>query len=58
MCAYGFIEYRDVFDRPGVTRFCYVYDFQFGGVLTSPDGTVLNPSGFRPGGPASYHVTR
>lgn len=55
MCAYGFIEYRDAFDRPGKTQFSYVYDFRWGGVRTSPEGTVLNPPGFRLGGPAEYN---
>jgi hypothetical protein len=59
MCAYGFVEYNDAFDRPiGMTRFCFIYDFQFGGVFRTPDGTVLNPAGFRPGGPSAYHETR
>jgi hypothetical protein len=55
MCAYGYIEYRDGFERPAITRFCYVYDFRWGGVAKSPDGVVLNPPGFRLGGPAEYN---
>jgi hypothetical protein len=55
MCAYGFLEYKDAFERTAETRFCYVYDFQWGGVMTAPDGTVLNPQGFRLGGPPQYN---
>lgn len=57
MCAYGFIEYKDAFNRGGNTCLCYVYDFAWGGVITSTDGTVLNPPGFRLGGPSAYHET-
>ena len=57
MCAYGFIEYKDAFNRDGRTRLCYVYDFAWGGVITSTDGTVLNPPEFRLGGPSAYHET-
>jgi hypothetical protein len=55
MCAYGFVEYQDGFGRRAETRFCYVYDFAWGGVMTSPEGTVLNPKGFRLGGPPQYN---
>jgi len=55
MCAYGFIEYTDAFSRPGKTQFCYVYDFAWGGRMTSPEGIVLNPRGFRLGGPPEYN---
>ena len=58
MCAYGFIEYKDVFGENRKTQFCYVYDFGFGGVKTSPDGTVLNSEGFRPGGPDAYNCEK
>jgi hypothetical protein len=57
MCAYGFIEYKDAFENERKTRFCYVYHFAWGGVITSTDGTVLNPAGFRLGGPSGYHET-
>jgi len=57
LCAYGCIEYQDAFGRDGVTKFCVLYRFQFGGVITSPDGVVLNPPGFRTGGPAGYNET-
>ena len=55
MCAFGIIEYEDSFGRKRETRTCYVYDFAWGGVIKSPDGTVLNPSGFRIGGPSAYN---
>jgi hypothetical protein len=55
MCTYGFLEYEDAFGRKNNTRFCYVYHFQWGAVLQSPDGTVLNPPGFRLGGPPLYN---
>jgi hypothetical protein len=55
MCAYGFIAYQDGFERRAETRFCYVYDFAWGGVMTSPEGTVLNPQGFRLGGRPQYN---
>lgn len=58
MCAYGFIEYKDAFGKNRKTQFCYVYDFAFGGVKTSPNGTVLNPEGFRPGGPDAYNCEK
>jgi hypothetical protein len=48
MCAYGYVKYLDAFGESRETRVCYVYDFIWGGVLTSPDEEVLNPSGFRP----------
>jgi len=58
MCAYGFIVYRDAFKREKETRVCYVYNFSNGGVIKSIDGTVLNPPGFRIGGPTGYnHAT-
>jgi hypothetical protein len=56
MCAYGFIAYKDVYGNGHKTQFCYVYDFAFGGVNTAPDGTVLNPAGFRRGGPDNYNA--
>jgi hypothetical protein len=55
MCAYGFIEYRDVFERKKEIRVCYLYEFRWGGVIKTPDGTVLNPPGFRIGGPRAYN---
>jgi hypothetical protein len=54
-CAYGKIEYEDAFKRKGTTQFCAVYSPQLGGVIASPDGTVLNPPGFRIGGPPGYN---
>jgi len=55
LCVYGFIKYKDAFGRGRETRACFVYDFSFGGILRSPDGIVLNPAGFRPGGSAAYN---
>jgi len=55
LCAYGCVEYKDAFGRNGRTQFCLIYKFTFGGVLRSPDGTVLNPPGFRQGGPRGYN---
>jgi hypothetical protein len=55
LCVYGCIDYRDVFNRQRMTQVCCIYNFAFGGVLTSPDGTVLNPAGFRQGGPDAYN---
>lgn len=48
LCAYGFVEYEDAFGRKGhVTRVGYVYEFAFGAVLQTGDGTILNPPGFK-----------
>lgn len=55
MCAYGRIEYEDVFKRKGVTQFCAIYKPPVGGVVTLPDGTVINPTGFHIGGPQGYN---
>ncbi len=55
MCAYGYVKYLDSFGKNRETRVCYVYDFIWGGVLTSPDGTILNPSGFRIGDLPEYN---
>jgi len=55
MCAYGFIKYKDAFGWKRKTRVCYIYEFKWGGVITAPDGTVLNPPGFRVGGPLEYN---
>jgi hypothetical protein len=55
VCAYGLIEYLDAFKRKGTTQICAVYDFAFGGVFSSPDGTILNQPGFRMGGPKGYN---
>jgi hypothetical protein len=55
MCAYGVVRYRDAFDKDRETRACYVYDFAWGGVLSTPDGQVLNPAGFRIAGPSEYN---
>ena len=55
LCAYGFVEYDDAFGNHRETATCYVYDFAWGGVFKSPDGTVLNPAGFYIGGPKTYH---
>lgn len=57
MCAFGIIEYEDSFGGKRETRTCYVYNFAWGGVIKSPDGTVLNPPGFRIGGPPAYNQT-
>jgi hypothetical protein len=55
MCAHGFIKYIDPFAEQRETRVCYVWDFQWGGVFTSLDGTPLNPVGFRISGPEAYN---
>jgi hypothetical protein len=55
MCAYGFIKYKDAFGRKKETRTCYVYNFAWGGVIAAPDATILNPPGFRVGGPSGYN---
>jgi hypothetical protein len=55
MCAYGYVKYLDSFGKSRETRACYVYDFIWGGVLTSPDGEILNPSGFRVGNLPEYN---
>ncbi len=56
LCSYCCIEYTDIFGRQAITQQCFVYDFAFGGVFQSPDGTILNPPGFRPapGIPSGY----
>jgi hypothetical protein len=38
-----------------VTQFCAIYKPHGGGVITSPDGTVLNPVGFHTGGSSAYN---
>jgi hypothetical protein len=53
--AYGFLKYQDAFGKERVTRVCYVYHLQQGGIMTTPDGVVLNPEGFRVGGPPAYN---
>jgi hypothetical protein len=55
LCAYGRIDYLDAFKRKRMTQVCVIYNFAWGGVATSPDGTVLNPPGFRMGGPEGYN---
>lgn len=55
LCAYGRIEYKDVFQKIRVSQFCAVYRPRNGGVIKSPDGTDLNAPGFRMGGPAAYN---
>jgi hypothetical protein len=55
MCVYGYVKYLDSFGKSRETRVCYVYDFIWGGVLTSPDGEILNPSGFRVGNLPEYN---
>jgi hypothetical protein len=57
LCSYCSIEYTDAFRREAITQTCHIYDFALGGVFQSPDGTILNPVGFRPGGPREYHRT-
>jgi hypothetical protein len=57
LCSYCCIEYTDIFGRQAVTQLCLIYDFAFGAVFQSPDGTILNPPGFRPGGPPNYQET-
>jgi hypothetical protein len=44
---YGFVDYRDVYDRQWTTRFCFIYHIQSG----------FNPisEGFYVGGPAAYN---
>jgi hypothetical protein len=54
-CCYGKIEYEDAFKRKGVTQFCAIYRPQMGGVITSPNGVVLNPPGFYMDGPSGYN---
>ena len=55
LCAYGFIKYTDAFGGKRETRACYVYHVPRGGILKSPDGTVLDPEGFQVGGPSAYN---
>jgi hypothetical protein len=55
MCAYGFITYKDAFGNERETRTCYVYDFAWGGVIVSPDGTEQHGPGFYIGGPPEYN---
>ena len=45
LCAYGFVEYDDVFRNPCETRFRYVYR----------PGDNIREAGFRVGGPAAYN---
>jgi len=55
LCVYGFIKYKDAFEKERETRSCYVYYIPRGGVITTPDGIALNPEGFRIGGPDEYN---
>jgi hypothetical protein len=55
LVSYGRVEYQDAFGRNGVTQFCAIYKPHSGGVITSPDGTVLNPVGFHIGGSSAYN---
>jgi hypothetical protein len=55
LCAYGCIEYLDAFGRKRTTQVCAIYNLGLGGVITSPNGTVLNPPGFLLGGPEAYN---
>ena len=55
LVSYGRVEYEDAFKRRGVTQFCTIYKPHSGGVLTSPDGTALNPTGFHIAGPSGYN---
>lgn len=55
LVSYGRVDYQDAFGRNGVTQFCAIYKPPTGGVITSPDGTVLNPVGFHIGGPREYN---
>jgi hypothetical protein len=55
LCSYGKVEYEDAFKRKGVTQFCAVYRPSIGAVIKTPDGTVLNPPGFRIDGPEGYN---
>lgn len=57
MTAFGVVKFEDAFGRSKETRVCYAYDFAWGGVITAPDGTRLNPPGFRPAGPPQYNKT-
>jgi hypothetical protein len=54
LVSYGRVDYRDAFGRNGATQFCAIYKPPTGALITSPDGTVLNPTGFRIGGPSAY----
>jgi hypothetical protein len=53
--SYGRVEYEDAFKRKGITQFCAIYRSHSGGVIKTPDGTVLNPVGFHIGGPPAYN---
>ena len=55
LISYGRVEYQDAFGRSGLTQFCAIYTPYRGGVISSPDGTVLNPVGFHIGGPSAYN---
>lgn len=55
MCAYGFVRYKDAFGKVRETRVCYTYDFAFGGILRTPEGSVINRVGFHPDGPPEYN---
>lgn len=58
LVSYGRVEYEDAFRRKGVTQFCAIYRPRTGGVITSPDGTVLNPVGFQIEGPPEYNYSK
>lgn len=58
LCAYGRVDYIDIFERKRWTQVCAIYKPSAGGVITSPDGRVLNQPGFRLGGPKGYNDVR
>jgi len=55
LVSYGRVEYEDAFKRKGSTQFCAIYHPPGGGEIRSSDGTLLNPPGFRVGGPPGYN---
>ncbi len=56
LCVFGFVSYRDVFEKDHVTRFCCVYQIsRLGGYLTDSDGKSLFPPGFVMDGPDEYN---
>jgi hypothetical protein len=56
LCAYGFVDYRDAFDRPHITRFCYIYRFIGPRFRTITEDNV-DMSRFVLGGPDAYNQT-
>jgi len=57
LVSYGRVEYEDAFKRKGTSQFCAIYRPRRRAIVTSPDGTPLNPPGFLIAGPPGYNYS-